>query len=242
MDRRKFVVVIEGQGGGAVTPYEDILVNTYGASEVWPLVDIESGTTVLAKVNSARNGSLAGFALQNTPGPVSGTLAPYADGSTCYIDLTSVSHKAIFNGQVGSLVFFLKPDDTVDDYQVYWIKDGSNRIFITRTAATDTFNVNYAAGGTLQTWNYVFSSINWIMLSLTWDLPNDQLRLGFNGVTVDTKTGLGTFSGTPTSMVLAAQNTTPANPYKGWMAYVAVKYGSVWTPTQLEAMYADINP
>lgn len=241
-------------GGGGSCPdfdYEDVLINTYGADEVWPLVDIASGTTITAAVASARNGTLSGWDLKNAAGPFPCTFAPYSNDNADYGDIYSASLSGIFNGDVGSLFCWLKLSTwtdgltqyilllQVDANNYFYVRKSStnNRITISRTGSGSALNVNVNS----------LSYTDWFSLGLSWDVNagvDGEMKVFVQGAqSGSTSTGLGAFVGSLSSaLTLVGSANKAALPLKGWIAYPAVNFGSAWTPTQFAEMHAAINP
>jgi len=137
--------------GGRKPSYSSILVDDYSMSEIYPLVDIASGTTINAAVSAANNGTLAGWALQNTAGPVTGTLAPLFDGTNAYGNIGAMS--AIWNGAIGFLTIFAKVSAAgvwTDGATRHIFKhqfNGSNRIYAVRASVNGRLQVFVSIGG-----------------------------------------------------------------------------------------------
>lgn len=227
-------------------PYSSILINTYGASEVWPLVDIASGTTITAKVNTARNGTLAGWDLQNAAGPVPGTLAPFSDGTTTDSgNIFTTSLAGIFNGNVGSVFAWYRVanagvwTDSTNRLGFVAQVNSTNLVRLLRDVASNTLRLERRGGGTVAvTDTSIGGSTAWFSLGLSWDTGGSaELKAFINGSQVgSTATGIGTFTGTIVSAVIGASTTLTAN-WHGWLAYTAVRFGSIWTPTQFANMH-----
>lgn len=235
---------------GAVATYAETLRDTYGASEVWPLVDIASGTTINAFINSARNGTLTGWALQDAAGPVTGTLAPSSDGindfGNIYTSGGGVGLNDIFNGSVFSVIVWGKPTTWVTlGVQRRFIDiraDGSNLFLLTQTGTTGQIQALYRAGGvTKSVTTATGSPAGWVLYGLSVDSGADEMKVFFNGSqTGTTQTGLGTWSGgalNSTQTIIGAFSTTPSLVFDGHLSYVAFKFGSIWSPADHSDIY-----
>lgn len=237
---RLFPVVM----GGAKTPYDQLLINTYGASEVWPLVDIASGTAITAKVAAARNGTLTGWDLQNAAGPVAGTLAPLS-GTNDLGSIFTASLVSAFDGTAGSLIIWCKHTDwtTTDQYGMHLYNDVNNFVRITHDAANRLSWQYYAGGTALTRTKTSVTSTAWMCLGITWDKAADEVRCYYNGVQEGvTLTSLGVWSGNIQYAGILSFISANKKPWIGHGAYAAVKFGGVWTPTQMQAMYLAANP
>jgi hypothetical protein len=233
--------------------YAAILAKVYGASEVYPLVDIASGTNILAYVNSARNGTLTGWALQNTAGPITNTLAPYSDGvesgsGSDVGNIDSVSFRSIFNGAIGSMVCFGKLYDASvwsdgADREIINIKaDNNNWLRFYKQVTNNTIRAWISIGGVTKTITVgSISTTDWFQLALTWqDSANgNAAKLFLNGSQIGTtQMGFGAWSGTPTISLLGALNSSGGEVWNGWMAHAAFKFGSIWSQTDISNIYA----
>lgn len=244
--RRLFTSVL-APGGGGLPSYSSILIDTYGAHVVFPLVDIASGTTITAKTDSAYNGALVGWTLQNAAGPVTNTLAPYSDGTSDYGAVDTVALRAAWNGGIGSCVMFGQVSavgdwtDTVTRELFSWKVDNNNwiRAYKHGTLGLDAY---VALGGNASIRRQTTATTAWFMVGISWqDSANgNAVKAYFNGTQVGTTvTGYGAWAGTPVTLALgsAADNGASAV-WKGWLGYAAFKFGSVWSATDMANIYA----
>lgn len=244
--------VIGGKAGVSLPSLSSILINTYGATEVWPLVDISSGTTITARSNAARNGVEAGWDLQNAAGPVTGTLAPYSDGLDANHDrgnIDSVSFRAIFTGTVGSAFVFAKVanagvwTDGLTHHLIKFKADNNNQFYITKSSTNNRIQVYTAIGGAAKIRNIdAVSTTDWFMIGISWkDSANgDSVVAYLNATPQAALTGYGAWAGTPTINVIGADSGVASciQIWNGWLAYAAVKFGSVWSATDFTNIYA----
>ena len=230
-----------------VTPmtYARVLTDTYGADEVWPLVDISSGTAIHAYSNGSRDGTLSGWALQNEDGPVPGSDAPYSDGSSDYGNiLTSgggVGLTDIFDSAKGSIIVWVKLNEDASGAKLILRleTDSNSRIdFRQNNTTPDTLGVYYVAEGTADFVEIDVSALStWSSLGISWDTAADEVKGYLNGSLIGSiQSGLGTWAGTMDTAVIGAANTTPTNVFDGHLAYMAVKFGSVWSPSDFQGM------
>lgn len=252
--RRLFTSVLAPGTGTAKPSYSSILINTYGASEVWPLVDIASGTTITAKVSSARNGTLTGWTLQNAAGPVPGTLAPYSHGSVDGSNIKTASFESIFSGQIGSMFIWGKifdatvQNDGTKDTLWYILGPSSLNYIVLRKYEGTGANRGVIAltkwGNVDQSWFYATTAtLNWFSLGFSWDKTAaagaGEGKFYFNGTQqAGTKT-FGTWdAGALIYNVLGCSQVPNIDVFNGWMAYAACKFGSVWSPADFAGMHA----
>lgn len=238
-------------GAGAVTPYQDTLVNTYGADEVWPLVDIASGTTITAAVNAARNGTLSGWDLQNTAGPRTGTLAPLS-GGVDYGNILTASLNGIFNGDAGGIFIWGKVQSwtpAAAGYFLIFYVDANNFIAVNQSTIANRLTFNRKAAGAQQIINADSQShAGWFSVGFTWDTGAgvDGERKAFVNGTQSGATGNALPSFASNTLTIAAIGNSgvagATAALAGWPAYAAVKFGAAWTPTQIQEMHAAVNP
>lgn len=232
---------------GDVRSYATIL-RDLGADEVWPLVDIASGTNIPAFVNSNRDGTLQGWDLQDEPGPVSGTAAPYSDGVNDYGNITTSNGSDgladIFDGGAWSMFIWGKIPEAAwtdgqqrhgihfnagaDNYLLLRKSNSNNRLdMLARVSASFYIaRYTYVAGGTT----------DWFSFGASGDTAANELKLFVDG---EEKEGVtyGTFVGTPSIMMLLAQNVPPSVIWQGHAAYAVVKFGSVFSPWDFKRLH-----
>jgi len=229
--------------------YAEALEETYGATEVWPLVDIEGGVFIPAFVDKSRNGLFAGWQPQNLAGPVQGSLAPLSDGINNYGNIFSSNGVDglvdIFDGDVGSLFIWARKQawGAAVKYWFRLVADNDNQIEILNSGAT---NIVVRRRGSAIIDSVTFASgapTTWHSIGLSWDTGADELKVFFGtiGSPIEqkgtTQTGLGAWSGDLTEAVVGASSAVGSNSFDGWLAYYAVKIGSIWTPTDFNNMH-----
>lgn len=234
---------IVSQGGSR--SYATILRDDYGADEVWPLVDITSGTTIPAFVNSNRDGVLSGWDLQNTAGPVLGTFAPYSDGITDYGNIATSSLSTAWTPKIGSVFVWAKVADatvwTDNTFRmiVSLYSVPSQRIEIYKANTPNVVEAIVAISSTTTT-AIPTTTTDWFSIGASWqDVSTGNLaRVYFNGVQVGGDiSGFGAGIGTlQTSATIGARSTTLS--WKGWLSYTSLNLGGVWTPSDFAAMHA----
>lgn len=228
----------------AARTYATIVNDDIGASEIFPFVNISSGTTIPAFVNSARNGTLLGLDLQNAAGPVAGTLAPYWDGTNDYGDILTSNGSTglvdIFNGALGSALLWVKKNGS-------WASGGggllemrvnnNNYVRLARNGANIVHRHN--GGGTVKTVTANYGSpAGWFSTGLSWDVAGGEMKAYKDGAQIGTtQTALGTLTGTITGATIGAQLTTPSDVFDGWIAYAFLLFGAKWS----DANFANIH-
>lgn len=232
-------------GGDRKIEYTRALINTYLASEVWPLIDISSGIVIKASVNVARNGVETGWDLQNTAGPVTGTLAPYNDGTSDYGDLYSASLASLWNGDEGSVFGWFKADgaiwtDGVARVLAILLVDTNNFMIISRTTTNNQLDFRWVAGGSMQQVLTTFSSSDWFSVGMSRSKSGNEMKTFINGAQVGTtQAGAVAWVGSlsATGCYLMSRDTLTRR-WKGWAAYFAIKCGAIWTPSDFASMHA----
>jgi len=237
------VYLTGGTLGGASPPaaptYAEILADDYGVSEVWPLVDIASGTAINAFVDTDRNGILTGWDLQNAAGPVAGTLAPYSDGVNDFGNVLSTALISAFNGSVFSGILFTQALNwAVSGTMLKLQVDGNNYIVISNIA-TNRLLLRYVAGGNIKQYLQINDSNLWRMYSWSVDSGADSCEFFVNGLSVASFSGLGAFSSSDLTLaIVGAETLGPSAIFNGNMAYLGLKFGAALTPTEHAGIWA----
>lgn len=239
---------------GANVPYADKLVDMFGATEVWRLVDIESGTAVPAHTTSARNGTSSGLTLQDGGSPVSyDTLeAPLFNAATpSYCELATASLISAYNAGVHSAGIWAKIQsaqwtDGVQRMIMTHANNASNRSHLSKTATANSVNVFYRGNNvTDQVSQGSLSLANqWFHFGYTVDTGADELKAYVNGAQVgSTQTGIGVWAGALVNLLLGVYIDLATLAFTGHLAYAHVKYGSpVWTAQNFADIVAEATP
>lgn len=221
---------------GALELYEETLRNTFSASEVWPLT-YSNVSVIPALVNASQNGSYQGWDTQSILGPSPGFLSPFSDGSNDYGDIWSPDLENIFDGAVGSAIIWAKVNsaavwtDNAVRYLLFMQRNVQNNISILKST-DNALKFRYRAGNVLKEVSTAFTGTGWFMVGMSWDKPADQFKAFVNGVQVgSTQTALGTFTAGLNEFIIGAVSIAPAQVWHGYLDYVAVRFGSIWTPT-----------
>lgn len=249
MIRRRILETLPAWGGVGVglRSYSDVLINDYGASEVWVLSDMTSGTTIPAKVSAARNGTATGWDLQNVAGPVPGTLTIYSDGANDKGDVYSASLAAIHNGAEISIFWWMYINvawtEAVSRVCFILQADGNNRVvgFRPSSPATGVMNLETRGGGVLKTHaqSMAGEAAGWHSYGISRSESADTAKFYYDGNLVSTQNTIGTWSGAlnSSSCLIGAVSTTPTLVWKGWLDYPCVKYDTVWNDADYLAMH-----
>lgn len=230
--------------------YINSLVQLYGASEVWALDDI-SGTTALAAVSAARNGTYIGVSLNDTDGPVVGESerAGRWDGVNDGCNIDTASYRSIFNSSEGSVFGWVKvaaasvwTDSLFREFFRSFV-DINNFIIARKANTNNTAEFYYTAGGVTETLQTAFSSTAWFSWGISWSKPADQVKFYLNGVQVGaTATGIGTWVGTPNTNIIGTSSpVTFVSTMNGWLMYNAVRFGNIWTASDFLSMHNEAS-
>lgn len=240
--------------GGFHVPYADKLVDTFGATEVWRLVDIESGTAVPAHTTSARNGTSSGLTLQNGGSPVSyDTLAAplFTAATPSYCELATASIIAAFNAGVHSAGIWAKIQsaqwtDGAQRMMMTHAANSSNRSHLSKTAGSNGLNVFYRGNNVTDQVSAGSLSLagQWFHFGYTVDTGTDELKAYLNGVQVSTtQSTIGAWAGALVNLLLGVYTDLATIAFTGHLAYAHVKYGGpVWTAQNFADIVAEANP
>lgn len=206
--------------------YSQLVLDTFGSALIayYPL-DETSGTVVYDRSGNGRNGAYVNSpTLANAQAP-SGKLAPLFTGASAqYINLVTSGLQTAWPGQEGSISFWVKADsaarwDNATDTHLFISSvNASNAVVIQHQGATaKSLRATYLAGTTLKGGNYtlIYPS-SWVHVSFSWSKAADQLIIRYNGAPTPTITGLGTWTGTPITLRIAAA--TGGAQWTGWLA------------------------
>lgn len=234
--------------GGGFATYAEQLVDDYGASEVWPLVDIASGTTITAHMSSDRDGTLSGFDLQNDAGPagVSDSLLPYLDGND-YGDIFTSSLASLFDSSAGGVFVIGKVPSAAwtDGAQrriIQFSGSSGNEIFVYKNTTSNQLVVWYrtqsaleisAANLTIDT-----STTDYWSLALTWDVSNDESIVYWNGEQIHVAGASTAFAGAITAAYIGASSTSPGTPWIGNVGWPTLWAGTVPAKKTIADMHA----
>lgn len=180
-----------------------------------------SGSSALDSGPSARHGTYTNATLNQAAAyDRAFTLA-----GTGYVTLPA-SVGTAFNGAVGSagqwvrVAAYATWRDATIRRSLIVQADSNNRIVLLKDSSnTHILQAQYSAGGVAKTASLAQIPTLWsgfVHLGMTWSKSNDRMRLYINGVQSGADvTGLGTFSGTPTTLLIGAGNTVPSQPWVG---------------------------
>jgi hypothetical protein len=198
----------------------------------WPLNETSGTTADNYEGTAARDGTYSSdvSSIGTTTGIGDGNTAPNLDGTNDYIDVVTVSLQSAFDPNDGTISLWTKlasgtwTDSSVDHWFTVHISS-SNQIWIRKTNTNNQYQYYHEGNNTPIFEGVTGASTAWRHYCMVWSVSGDYLKLYVDGSQVGaTQTGLDTFSGTPTIMLIGAQNTTPVSPMTGAIAHV-----SLWT-------------
>lgn len=231
-----------------MTAFGSIMTGTYGASVVWPFVNVPSGSVVYA-TNASYNGAHVGLTLQDTAGPVPGSLAPLWDGTNDYADIFTAALAGAWNPAALSAFLFIKVasgawTDATIRYLFNIQVNGANRVYIRKNGTNNQLRAFYAAASSNKVIDStaIGGSTDWNGLGLTAAAAADEFKFFINGSQVgSTLNTIGTWTASPiVSALVGSQPTAPSNVFNGHECYMALKFGlPVWTATDYTNMQAD---
>lgn len=233
-------------GGGAFPAcYRDKVLG-YGPIAYWMLAE-GAGAAAIDQVNSpAQDGTHVGVTLgQPGIGEPCGTTSPFYDGANDYTDIYSLTFNGVFDGAEGTALIWLKIlnagvwTDGIIRVLLSLTVDGANTIALFKDGANNTLVLRYWAGGVNRqiTINPI-SSVNWLVLGLTWSATADELRGFLGGVQQGPPLGgLGVWAGPLHNnfTVVGAGSTVPANVTHGYLAHCAI-----WDSPLVPAIMGDL--
>jgi len=213
-------------GSGNYVEYDDVSV-----TEVSPLVGKPTNGVTLG-TSSGTGGHLA--------------TAYSFDGTNDNVNIYSSDLNSVFNPDEGTLVAWAKvsgagawTDGVTRRVVNIGADSGSNQIVIYRDTA-NSIGVQYAAGGVAEIVQMPTSSTGWIMISLTWDKTQDEVKAYLNGSqSGSTQTGLGTWNGNllSTNNVVGAWTSSGTNPWSGLINDVRL-YDRALSSTEVASLYS----
>jgi hypothetical protein len=198
----------------------------------WPLH--EQAGTVVSDVSrtapSAYNGAYSGVML-NQPGIGDGAGCPALNGTTSKVNLYSTALAAAFPGDEGTLLLWWRVADasvwTESWRHLMRIQaNGSNRITAMRNSTANQLYIERAAGGATQSNTITGLSLTtWAHFGITWSRAANAVKFYLNGAQQgSTRTNPNAWAGALDSntTVLGAENTSPINVWRGWLAHAAL--------------------
>lgn len=189
----------------------------------WPIGEA-SGTACLDLSGNGYNGTYTAVTLAQA-GNNSRTSGLW-DGSTSYANVFSAGLAAAVNGAEGSLLLWGKvsaagvwTDATTRSLFRLNVSDVTSLVDVQRTTTDGTIRNRYTAGSTAKARNVApLSTTGWFHLAMTWSKANDRINNYLDGAAFGaTITGLGTWGGTITDVIIGATALTPSQVWSGYL-------------------------
>jgi hypothetical protein len=194
----------------------------------WILGDA-SGTTAAEEVNhnslkAVYKSDVSGWPPQDGIGD--GNTSPFFDGTNDVITLPKTNLSAVFNGSEGTFHAWAKVaagvwSDNQNRYITRLRASTTNEIFVFKNSANQ-IRMDYEAGGVTELKIQSYSETGWFPIGLTWSATDDEVKFYLDGSVIGTGTSLGTWSGSLAATYLGGTTGTPATPWHGNMAHVAL--------------------
>lgn len=231
--------------------YANSLVSKYGASVVWPLVDMRSGTSILS-TPVGYEGVATGFDLQNTPGPIpSEGSAPYLDGVNDYGNPYTAALASLFDDGEGAFMIWVKMGaGTLTDGNFHYFlqmrkSDSSNALNIYKTNTNNIVAVNWIGSSTSVTRTITVASYNWFQVFVRWSATENKIQAGVNGIQSGADLVYHAWNDVITSNYCgfgaSLNGGSPGLIHNGWIAYYTLWAGTVPTIADFAAMYNEVT-
>ena len=237
--RSRYIPVYSGAG----TPYGDQILALFGSDIISYLkLSESSGTTAADATGNGRTGTYTNSPTLGAAGIGDGLTSVSFDGTNDLVDWYSTSLRDAFNAPAGSLMGWAKVlnsgvwTDSSYDTAGYLGADGNNKVYITKT--TTNYRVGFAiyGGGSYRNVNVYTTSVYWLHMGITWSTANSRVRAYLNGALHAVNANAPyTWTGSiaSTRAVIGANNTTPTEPWKGYLAH--------WLVLNREATQAEMR-
>lgn len=224
--------------GSIPATYSDKVLS-YSPFAYWPMWET-AGVTADCLTSPLYDGFYNGPTVGNGVGP-DGSPCPLFDGNNDFVDLDVVSLDVPFNGAIGSAMIWARVfnagvwSDGAYRLAYEFGADTNNRIFQGRHNINNFILGYYFAGGVNESdFRNVGGNLEWFHLALTWTkAAPDQVVFYYNAIPITSST-LGVWAGalSDTWTAIGARNTTPNDPWKGWLAHCAL-WDRVLTPAEV---------
>ncbi len=215
-------------------------VLSYDPIAYWTLAE-SSGTEAHCLVNSAQNGTATGVTWGQS-GIGDRLTCPQFDGTNDYVNVYSTTLRDAFNGAEGTIALWLRVSGVgvwTDSTARYFFRiyAGTNdEIYLSRVTTDNALIGIYRAGGTNKALYPTSSSVDWLHFAITWSASADEVRVYLSGSQFGSiQTGLGTWGGTITSIMIGAGTAVPAAVWDGYIAHAAL-----WTTPLSAAQISDL--
>jgi len=213
-------------GGGT---YAD-KVRGFGPIAYWPLWEA-NGTVAQCLTNPAMNGTYSSAV--NTwpvgPGIGDGNTAPFFDGANDFVNVFSATFQGAFNGSEGTMACWARVanagvwTDGAARRTHQFAVDAANRQRNGKTLANILF-WDYTAGGVNEFPSLAATPTAWFHMAASWSKIANTFQVYYNGAPQTPWIALGNWAGILAANLtcIGSDDTTPTNPWHGWIAHMAV--------------------
>jgi hypothetical protein len=223
--------------------YAERLVANYGASVVYPLVDIASGAAITS-VPAGYEGTQSGWSLQSVPGPIPGEMSPVSDGASSIGNVFTSALASVFNQSEGSVSICVRMGDAYYDSRdnrfFHLFADGTNLVFLQKNTVNQ-LGWRYTADGTTDQGSSLYANQGWMQLTLVYSKSDDSVQMYLNGALINSQSPatLGAWVGNLT-IALVGASAANTRVLDGALAYVAYWGGTTLTLTDVQGMWNDL--
>jgi hypothetical protein len=230
-------------GGYGGSSYIDKILG-YSPVAYWPLYEI-SGVVAADLSGNGFNGvyssNVSGWPPETGIGD--GNTAPFFDGASKYVLLTSAGLTAAFPKDEGTIFIWAKVfnsgvwTDAAVRRAINFRYNTQNQQYIQRTVANNTLNYYRIANNIAdQITQSPVSSLNWMCLVYTYSVANDKFIAYYNGVQTGlTQTGIGSWAAGAIGCWIGCYNAA-TNFWYGPLAHAAI-FGRPLNSTEIANLY-----
>lgn len=212
--------------GNGRNDYANLLVSTFGSSIISYLPLWEStGMYADDYGSNGYDGLYSSNDITLAQDGIGDGRTSISKGTASHINWLTTALASAFNGAEGTVMLWAKVSAasnwTDGIHRLFYLTyNASNNIQITKTSVNGRIEFMYTAGGTQEQYRKEsMSTTNWMCLGITWSKSNDRVKYYLNGTRLSTSTVLGTWTGTP-SKVLIGGNEDGSASWVGNMAHV----------------------
>ncbi len=201
-----------------------------------------SGTVIGDSSGNGFNGSTHSTGFWGT-GIGDGETARGGNGVNNLDEVFSSGLAAAFNATAGSAMCWAKLGNWVTGTfrgLLEFYVDGNNYVSLRKSAADNTLELIYRAGGVTKNATVVMTpDTAWHCLVVTWDKGADVCRFFVDGVELASASGLGTWSGTIVN-ALIGNSGLGGDGWPGWWAHVAL-WSRALTPGEVLMLMSGVS-
>lgn len=212
-----------GNAGG----YSNKLLSLFGSSLIdYSIMGETSGTVAVDSSPLASNGAYTGVTLGQA-GIGDGRTCPLFDGTSGFNNRFTAARATAFSALAGTKSIWARVADvgvwTDGAARVIWRSavDANNQVYIVKPSTNNLLQAFYIGGGVSKGVQLAVSTTEWFHIGVTWSISGDLLALYINAGAPNTASTMPTWSGTLATDLVGSFNTTPVQPWSGWLAHAA---------------------